>query len=36
VTDGETIRVTDRGVPVAVMMAAEGSDPLTAERRSAG
>ena len=30
VTDGETIRVTDRGVPVAVIMAAAGPDPLAA------
>lgn len=32
VAGGETIRVTDRGVPVAVIVAAAGPDPLAAGR----
>lgn len=30
VADGETIRVTDRGVPVAMITAVAGTDPLAA------
>lgn len=30
VSDGETIRVTDRGVPVAIITAVAGPDPLAA------